>query len=525
MIQPRISELSAWLLSLGATLVLAGWYVALDDALWHWFMLPVIACGVVIGKDVVDWFSGRFDVVHPRALIALLGYHLFFFVFILHVHWNYYYVSLPDQPADYRPWFGALACLNLIGLILYRAVLATVGRRGEPIEHTYRLDLRRFVWLSLGVMAVAGLAQAYVYQRYGGITAFVAQLQVARSMGMGGSDPFQGTGLGPLLVLAESFPTVMLLMIAAIARERPSWRRPMILVLTIGLYLVARVYFGGLRGQRTIYMFDFIWIGSLAHYWGLVVIRRRHVLYVGLCIVVVMNTLFWFKHGGVDGLAAITSEEARTEVIGNRRDRSDPFRSIVLMDFGRANIQAQALYRFTRNPEYEYGHGITYLGAVFVPIPSSLVPFEEPPNVIKYRTELLYGQGSYQGEEEGENAMRVPFIFGLGGEAMLNFGVIGLPLSFVLLALLIAWVDRYRRRIGTRGDVAWIPVALLNTLGFVVLIGDSHLIMRQLVWAGMIPFCILLVSSRKLLVRPPSTATRRLPWTSKSRLGPRTDTA
>jgi hypothetical protein len=112
--------------------------------------------------------------------------------------------------------------------------------------------------------------------------------------------------------------------------------------------------------------------------------------------------------------------------------------TVLLGDLARADMQALVLDRQLAGGS-EWGSGSTYLAA-----PLSLVPGSPanggPRDKSAVGTAALYGTGAY---EAGARAERV---FGLAGEAMLNFGPLGGLLSFTVLGLFL----RFARRCYTR---------------------------------------------------------------------------
>src|SRR5258708_24048940 len=73
----------------------------------HWFLVPVLLCGVLIGIDAVDWFRGRLDIFDPAGIIGLLGVHFFFLAPLLHVTWDSW-MRYINPPPDWRGWLGGL---------------------------------------------------------------------------------------------------------------------------------------------------------------------------------------------------------------------------------------------------------------------------------------------------------------------------------------------------------------------------------------------------------------------------------
>jgi hypothetical protein len=107
----------------------------------HWFLIPLTLCGCLMGTDMVKWMSSRLDLYDATGLIALLGYHFFFIAPLLMVTWEYRMKYLPDQPEDYRDWLGAMAIINLAGLLLYKYAVKHL-----PAVRTRKVNLSAPPW-------------------------------------------------------------------------------------------------------------------------------------------------------------------------------------------------------------------------------------------------------------------------------------------------------------------------------------------------------------------------------------------
>src|SRR5258707_15491648 len=107
-------------LSLYLSIAVSALFVALDSSMLHWFLIPVLACGVVIGGDAVDWIRGRLSLFDPVGILGTLGYYFFFLAPLLVVWFKHRLLYLPDQPDDYRPWLGGVSILIFFGLLFYR---------------------------------------------------------------------------------------------------------------------------------------------------------------------------------------------------------------------------------------------------------------------------------------------------------------------------------------------------------------------------------------------------------------------
>src|SRR5262249_44613121 len=153
----------AWL----CTAVVAVLLVRTPD-LWHWFVVPVWLCGVLIGGDALDWCLGRCHRFDPRGVIGLIGVHLFFLAPLLHVSWGYW-MGYIIPPPDWREWLGGMAVLNALGLLAYRVCLRLVPAsppRGRS-RTAWVVDTRWFYPVTGLALAVAGLLQVYAYSQYG----------------------------------------------------------------------------------------------------------------------------------------------------------------------------------------------------------------------------------------------------------------------------------------------------------------------------------------------------------------------
>jgi hypothetical protein len=104
---------------------------------------------------------------------------------------------------------------------------------------------------------------------------------------------------------------------------------------------------------------------------------------------------------------------------------------------------------------------------------------------------VQYGQGSYvPGVWESSK------VYGLAGEAMLNFGPTAVPLAFLAFGLAVGYVRRLTKTLQP-ADCRWLLVPLLVTLCFVILVGDLDNTLFYLVKNGSVPFAVLALSSRK----------------------------
>src|ERR1700733_2214094 len=116
-------------------------FVACSNAVFHWFLLPAMACGILVGVDIVRWLRGRLELFDPRTIIACLAFYGFFVAPILHVIWDRFGVG--DEmimSGDWRPWLGAMAVLNALGLLAYRLAQNRAFSRTTPSQTSWKIN-------------------------------------------------------------------------------------------------------------------------------------------------------------------------------------------------------------------------------------------------------------------------------------------------------------------------------------------------------------------------------------------------
>ncbi|WP_329108996.1 hypothetical protein OG792_10030 [Micromonospora sp. NBC_01699] len=430
-----------WALAGGLVSAVSLLLAILDARLHHWFLLPVTACGVLIALDVVGWFRRQFDIFDPQALLGLLGLHFFYLAPILHVtldHWALFV----SPPQEWRDALGAMAILNLIGLLIYRWLLS-YPVRGRHTAWRVRLNVSRFYLVGSLAVAAGVLAFGFEIVVFGGLSGFLAVMTQDREA---------LTGMGWLLMLAESFPLIAFALVLVRWREALARRRSLVVWLLVSLAAV-QFLVGGLRGSRSNTVWPMLLALILVH---LIVftISRKALLVCGLIFVLFMYLYGLYKSAGVEVVDVVRGDRS-IEQISSETGRDLP--KVLLNDLARADMQAVLLER-KRHGEGDLGYGVTYLGAVTLLAPGWLLP-ERPTTKLVIGTEVLLGPGSYD-RETGQWATR---IYGIAGEAMLNFGPVGAVASFVPLGLLVRWSRRFYRRARDQPDL--VPKLLAPALG------------------------------------------------------------
>lgn len=463
---------------------LSGALAIADSRFYHPFLIPVTLCGILVGVDALRWVLGDLDVFDPVGILGLLGVHFFFVAPVLHVSWDAWLsevgggASTPG-PRDWRPWIEQLAWLNVAGIVTYFVVShRSPRRRSSPPRVLDQRSLRR---LLIAGMIVTAIAQMFVYVQFGGVSGMV-ETYVSNRSALG--------GFGIVFLVSESFPILAFMFFALVTRDYPFLRSWGWLIAALVVFLVLKLLFGGLRGSRSNTLWGLFWAVGILHYWVRPLPRR--LIIAGLPLLFAFMYVYGFyKSAGIDALRAFEGAAARAELESSTRRTMD---KLFLQDLARTDVQAFILYvqdQPTRRLDLAYGR--TYLGAAALLIPRSIWP-DRPPSKMQEGTNLFHGDGAY------EAGYRVSKIYGLAGEALLNFGKAGVPIAFWVLGLLVLRVRRVCSTV-TPGDGRALLLPLLVNLSFVVLASDSDNIVFFLIKNGTVPALVVMLASRRVRSR------------------------
>ena len=449
----------------------------------HWFMLPVLLCGILCSIDAVQWLRGRMDVFDPAALLALFGLHFFFFAPLLQVSCDFWvsdWLSIVTPLPDWRPWVGRMAMLNLGGLLVYRYVMTRLScdRNQQAVRRKWVIDHAALPVLLMGGIVVAAGLQAWMYYRFGGISGYISAVENLQA------DAFRGWGM--VCLFSESLPVLLAIAFAVYGRDIPaarSWTG--LTCLAIG-FLVLTLLCLGLRGSRSNTIWTLFLAVGLVHFWVRPI--RKRVVLAGLAFLMVfMYGYGFYKWGGRDGVASLGN--ARSRSIWVDHTNRGAMRTLTF-DMGRCGVQSLLLYSVVNAENYEYGFGRTYLGAASLVVPRSVFP-NRPPTKRKEGTEALFGKGAY-----APGRFEITWIYGLAGETMLNFGPLAVPFAFAILGLTTGYARRLMITLEP-GDVRLLFLPLAVALCLMTLAWDSNNLVVFIAKNGVLPACIVLCATRR----------------------------
>ena len=430
----------------------------------HWFVIPISLCGLLMLPDGVKWVTGRLDSFDPKGIIGLYGFYFFFISPLIAVALSFNMYDAPPPP-DWRPWFGYMGLLNLLGIITYHVghkIGYGIGKSGGRWE----INWDRFWLVMITSLVITTFVTIYIFIIFGGIRGLMGAYTFRKAM-------FEGKGW--LFAIGESMPKVLLLLVVLLGvknRWSKSW--PSIVFIILGFFILQFVD-GGLRGSRSNVIFSlFIGVGIIHYMW-------RRISPIFLVIGAALLLLFSYIYGFYKTLGAKTTtalEKVEIEEVSRYTGRTGQF--LLLEDLSRANIQAYILYKLMEYPHhYDLQMGRSYVGDVAILIPRSIWP-TRPPTKMKAGTEILLGKGSYK--PEGWASVRV---YGLAGEAMLNFGPIGVPFVFYIWGLLLGIYRKWKSG-WQPGDMRYVLAPVLSLLLFIMLFMDLDNVIASAIFRGLV---------------------------------------
>ncbi|MEU8022949.1 hypothetical protein AB0B88_12080 [Micromonospora haikouensis] len=392
-------------------------------ALRHWFMLPTTITGVLIGAEAIRWFRRATDVFEPRACAGLIGLQFLYVAPILQVALDEWAPRIYDPPV-WPDALGVLGILNVAGVALYRVVVARPRRsRNRPPQ--YRpMHMPTFYLAGVSLVLLSIAAMAYEITLFGGLKGFVDAMadEVNRIDDM--------TGMGPLVVLSEAFPSVIFTLILVRWRKVLA-RRVVLLVLLILALTVSQFFIGGLKGSRS----STLWPLLLALVLVNVLIRPVPRKVLALVAVVTFAFLYLYAFYKLGGMEAVDELRQGGSVQSVEEDTGRDLPLLLTADLGRADIQSVILDRYL-DDRFEPVLGKTYAHAWFMFIPNDFFP-DVPIGKVDVGSRILYNPLYEEGEGKSSK------IYGMTGEGIINFGLVGGLLSFVAFGLAIRAVQSY----------------------------------------------------------------------------------
>lgn len=452
----------------------------LNLRLRHWCIIPVFICGIMIGIDAMRWLRGGVDTFDPKGVIGMFGLNFFFFAPLLFLYYEMG-VAWVDNPPDWRPWIGIIGWFNVAGIIVYQLSQSFAFWHSRPAKKIWAPSPGKSTTI-LCIAIFLSIAFWGVYLvRMGGFGGVMREkLYADIAIGGVGTFKFFAAALMPLLLIALTI-----------------WKKDntrvnmssIIVILTVGF--VIQFLTAGFGGSRLRVMSPFIWAVGIIHYYWRDLTPR--LLLLGMIPIVLFVFIYGLYKAGHERFVDIILGRATISQVAEATHETIP--NVLVHDMSRTGIQAWMMHKwFTFRGDYDLRYGITYLQAPVALAPKWLFKWKVTGGSYKVRagTEYLFGKGYFDPLRQKKSGA----IYGLAGEAILNFGLWAIPFMFAFWGLLVGWLRR-KWLSWPMGDCRLLIMPWLSILVISLLANDSDVHWSIIISQVIIPsFVAFLISSR-----------------------------
>jgi hypothetical protein len=402
---------------------------------------------------------------------------------LLHIGWGRYGVGYDLKlHDDWRVWLGAMAAFNALGLLLFRFFMNLLYRHSEDLKEKWTVEYRFAAPILVLACIISAGSQIYLLAQFGGVEGIISAYE--RNI-----EAFAGKGW----ILVFSWPLSVLCVIAfdilAIPKAGPRIRwLPQAIVVVAALGILHMLVMGW-YGSRATTVWAIFWMAGILHY------RYRKLRSVAVAIGTIFFISFMYFYGfykekGLAGFEVVQSPSMWFKPKGYGRDLP----SMLLGDLARADVTAYELYCLLEpSSDYDYRWGLTYAGAITLLIPRNFWP-DRPEYKVEAGTELQHGK---------TGVLRSSRVYGLTGEAMLNFGPVGVPL---MMGLFGAVLGSYRRKLIclSHGDIRTYLAPFFAIMFASALVGDSDNVFFGFLTEGAWVSVLLLFLTKRTPLSPDS---------------------
>ncbi|MCF8708913.1 hypothetical protein [Rhizorhapis sp. SPR117] len=362
--------------------------------------------------------------------------------------------------------------LNAVGLL----VAAIAARQAKPF-----MQLKTRDWPSLGHIQFLLAVALMISLSLGVYNNFIAS-NLRES-----SDSMINSGIA-LYAVIESAPILLAWLIVVSVWKRGRYPSILTALLLAALFILITVGMNFSRGSRVTVLLIIVLGFQLFHQY---VFRLSKLSLFALLIgsAIVFNLMTVYKHLGIQGVSSYLAGEGVPAYLDE--NYTNPIR-IVIGDIGRSDIQASILDAQMED-RIPLAYGRTYVKALTLPLPDFIDPIPDKWSKvfvgsyaqlnIDPTSAILYNNPSGRGSSR---------IYGMVGESILNFGIFGAVLSFVIFGLLSRWAILYS--IHPKGWESALIAPTISALPLFMLFYDLDNIVFRLTMLLGIPGALLLLN-------------------------------
>lgn len=448
------------------------------------FLLILTLSGSLALSDFLDVLRGKRDIFSMRSLVSVVMFHTTYVAPVLHI-WVEYYPSFLVLPLSMSEafmdhailqFFCVLGYFTFVRVFLKRKEEARDGTSGFPIAN----DPSRPViakWLRTAGTLSFIIFLYTVVEAGGPLTWLSAQFDYRNDL----------TTSGWLITLAEAFPSLFFMSYVAGLSKSLS-RRALLqrVFLAFVVFVIVTFITSGLRGSRANLVWPTLSALAVIH---ILFFRVKLRLFAVFAIlgVIFAGVYDVYKKSGLDGLQVV--QEQGLDAHSADSQYTFGLESVLLGDFSRAAIQAILLDRWNSAGFKPY-LGATYLGDTLLFIPGTEASMTVPHKSLA-ATDILYGAGAAKYTDEVATR-----IYGLQGEALINFGPIGAVLIFIPFAYIVARTERlHGKAVMLQSARHVILYATLVPVILLLYLSDFDNVLRNLTSNALLPFIALFVGT------------------------------
>lgn len=470
---PPRSDMSDYIWSFFFVIIIISIFVIQEPArLIHWMLLPLAFCGTIVGADAIRWFTGKYTLFDPKGVIGLYGFNYFFIAPLIVVFYGREGVET-YVVSNWYPALGLMAIFNLAGLVLYKIFEKIAFKRPSKVERTYwSLNPGRATVYVPIFLAITFLSLCIYVSRGGGWSAMIVQERQGEVSYLA-----HHKGFGVIMVIRDALPMTTLILLTVFRMTGFYQQKSRMWLFVTGFIVMLFFITSGLRGSRAATVLGLICTGGIIHYFW----RRLTVKMVMLSLIPLILFLYiygFYKSAGIIGIGALIRGQATIKDLSYETKRT--FTGMLVGELSRAPVQAAELdvLLFSKPWPYRYRYGATYIDALIYLTPRQIWPSKPiDSRRIVAGTDMLYGPGTYGALQYGQGGSRSTQLYGLAGEAILNFGIYGILPAFAVWGFVIG---KMRKRVYSfkAGDLRLFMSGFWFLFSFVMLISD----LDQHVW-------------------------------------------
>lgn len=457
-------------------LAFVAYFSVVSEECRHWFVLPLMLCGILAGSDLVAWLRKEVDALDFKVLVGFGMYLVCFLAPFLHYLFGIQAEDL--QTSDNRAYFGYMACFNIAGIIFFKLAQNTSFKMSRPVKVFWQMNPNRFIGVLIPTLCLSITATLVIRFVFGGLAKHGGEA-------FGGASAEATGHLSWIMMLGDPLAVLFVMtMIFWISQRDTSRQRGLLLAMFLVVLATGfQFLLVGARGSRSALVNAVIIIGAVIHFR----LRRFSAALLiagGISLVLFVYLLGFYKHLGARGWQAFYSGEARKSMsyeLGGLG--SSPI--VLFLSKTKSDVQAYELYRLVEfKGSYQPVLGQTYLMSVLTFIPRGI--WKTKPFQVKARAGT-----ALQGIPGSKRSSRV---YGLAGEAMLNFSYWGIVPAFFVFGLIVGWI---RKKIATMEplDSRFFLVSILVYTFSLAMIGDSGNSVFGLLKMGTLPFMVIFLGS------------------------------